>query len=213
MILEILKVIGIVLLCIFFLFLFYPLRFGFSVFSRGEETKGKVTLYPLFCLKCFGFSIFDSDKPKIKKAKEKGKKTKTSEKKKKEEQKEPQEQQRELPPVYELLLTAINLVGKLKKGMIRQRIKLHLAYGFPDPSLTGELTGAIYAALPPFFGDLRRCHWRVGLYPVWCTEETVVDVHGEIMFCVFGELLAFGGMLPEILKILPRKKKKAEVKK
>ena len=210
MILMILKVVGIAILCLFILFLFYPLRFGFSVFSDGDKTKGKVILYPVFTLKCFGYTIFDSDKPKTKT--EKGKKAKKSEKEKNEPE-EAQKSPKELPPIYELLLTAINLIGKLKKGMMRQRVNLHLAYGFPDPSLTGELTGAIYAALPPFFGDLRHCHWRVGLYPVWCTEKTVADVHGEMMFCVFGELLAFGGMLPEILKIIPRKKKKAEVKK
>lgn len=200
----ILKVAGIAVLCIFFLILFYPLRFGFSFFSDGHKTKGNVILYPVFTLKCFGFTVFDSNKPRIKK-----------EKTKKPEEKEPEElheQQREFPRIYELLLRSINLVGKLKKGMKRQRIRLHFAYGFSDPSLTGKLTGSMYASLPPFFGDLRHCHWRVGLYPIWYTEETVVDIHGEIIFCIFGELLAFGSMLPEILKIIP-KKKKTEVRK
>lgn len=197
----ILMIVLLVLLFLLLLLLFYPLRFTVTVrYQNGADTE-KVILHPVLMIRKIGFTVYDSERPKEQKQK-KPKKTAP-------EKQEPKGRKK-LKPLYELFLDVLNLLGRFKKGLKWLRIRLKLRYGFPDPALTGEITGALYATLPPLCGDMRRCHWRLHLYPVWCTEETCAAVDGDIRICGFDLIFAFGSMIPSILKILPKKMKKTE---
>lgn len=215
----ILKIVGIVLLCLLLLLLFYPLGFRFSFSNAEGSFAGKVVLRPFLFLKRFGIMLYDSEKPpkeekkkkeKVKKEKKKRKKAENTEEKDKGKEKK---RKTEWKPVTEMILSIVKILGKTKRGTKHLWVRLSFTYGFPDPALTGELTGAIYAALPPLFGDMRHCRWRVGIYPVWCPENTAIDFRGEIRLNVFLLLFAYGGVIPELLKLIPKKKKKTEVEK
>lgn len=197
----------IILLIVLLILLFYPLRITLHIsYLDGKDTE-RVILHPVLNIKKIGITVYDSDHPKTKKEK-KGAKAKVKEK---EEAKTKAKKQ--WKPLNELIPEILGLMKRFKKGLKRFRMRLRVVYGFPDPAVTGEVSGGIYAALPLIFGDLRRCRWRIGLYPAWCTESMMAAVDGDIRVCVFDLILAFGSMLPSILKILPKKKKKTEEEK
>lgn len=202
----------IVLLIIFLillLLLFYPLRLTLHIsYLEGKDTE-KVVLHPVLMIKKIGITVYDSEQPEQKKKKEK----KRAKAEKKEKEKAKAKAKKELKPLNELIPEILSLMNRFKKGLKRLRVRLRVAYGFPDPAVTGEMTGGIYAALPLIFGDMRHCRWRIGIYPVWCTESMMATVDGDIRVCIFDLILAFGNMLPKILKILPKKKKKTEEEK
>ncbi len=210
----ILKIIGIVLLSLFLLLFLYPLRLTFS-FAHGDgKNSGWLRLHPLLTLRSVAVTLLDTEKPK-KERKKKRKKTKDKEDKKKteSEKKQKEKQPRQMAPVYELILTVIELLGKFKRRVKRLRIRLDFEYGFPDPSRTGEVTGAIYALLPPLFGDTRKSRWKLRFYPLWCVEETAASVSGDVRVNALSALVMFGPMLPDIIKLIPKRKKNTEVKK
>lgn len=193
-------------ICLLFVLFFYPLRFLLD-FSYVDG-KGRVILKicPFFTLRPVAFTVFDNgaEKKEKKEKIEKKQKSKSKKSKKKESERVP-------VPLHEMFFSVIKLIGRFKKGLNRLRIRLNVAYGFPDPALTGELTGAFYAVLPPFCGDRKHCNWRFGLYPQWCPQSPVAEVKGDICFNLFELLIAFIGMIPEFMKILPKKKKHTEV--
>lgn len=195
----ILKILLAVVLFLLFLFLFYPLRLLVDASYREDKGRCNLKLCPVFALRRFAFTLFDTEEPPEEELSE------IKEKKKKQKKKEPAE--REIKPLNELILSVLDLLGRAKRGVKRLRVNLNVAYGFPDPAITGEITGAMYAVLPPLFGDMRHCHWKLGLYPQWCPSSPVAAVKGDICLNVFQLIVAFGGMIPEILKILPKKKK------
>lgn len=207
----ILKILLFVVLFLLLFLLFYPVRLLIDASYNDGNGRCKMKICPLFTIRCFAFTIIDTEAP------EKEKKPKAEKKRKKPKEKELKKEtaaEWKMKPLHELILSVIDLLGRAKRGVKRLRVTLYFAYGFPDPALTGTITGALYAVLPPFFGDMRHCHWRIGLYPQWCPPSAVAAVQGEICINVFQCIVAFGGMIPEILKILPKKKKKmkAEVK-
>lgn len=207
----ILKILLFILLFLLFLLLFYPFRLLIDASYRDGQGRCKLEICPIFTIRRFAFSLVDTE------AVTEEAKSKTEKKRKKPKEKELKEKktvERKMKPLHELILTIVDLIGRAKRGVKRLRVTLNVAYGFPDPAVTGEITGALYAVLPPFFGDMRRSHWKIGLYPQWCPPSAVAAVKGDLCFNVFQFIVAFGGMIPEILKILPQKKKsmKAEVK-
>lgn len=202
----IVKILILSAVCFLVLLFFYPLRFLLDISYAEGQGRGKVKICPIFTLRCFAFSLFDTEAEK-KPKRQKKKKAKAEKPPKKEKKKV----EREMVPLHEMLLSCIELMGRMKKGVKRLRIRLNLAYGFPDPALTGELTGAFYAALPPFFGDMKHCKWKIGLYPQWCPPSAMVGLKGDLCFNFFEILIAFIGMIPELMKILPKKKKHMEV--
>jgi hypothetical protein len=203
---TLLIVLLIILLILLFL-LFYPLRVTLHIsYLEGKDTE-KIILHPVLMIKKIGITVYDSEHSKQKK-KKKGKKGAKA--KEKEKEKAKAKAKKELKPLNELIPEILSLMKRFKKGLKRLRVRLRVAYGFSDPAVTGEATGAIYAALPLIFGDMRRSRWRIGIYPVWCTESITAAVDGDIRICIFDLILAFGNMLPKILKILPKKKKKTE---
>ncbi len=202
-----LLIVLLIVLLFLLLLLFYPLRITLHIsYLDGKDTE-RVILHPVLNIKKIGITVYDSEHPKTKKEK-KGAKAKT---KKKEEAKVKAKKQ--WKPLNELIPKILGLMKRFKKGLKRFRVRLRVVYGFPDPAVTGEVSGAIYAALPLIFGDLRHCRWRIGLYPAWCTQSMMAAVDGDIRVCVFDLILAFGSMLPSVLKILPKKKKKTEEEK
>lgn len=204
----ILKILLFVVLFLLLLFLFYPLRLLIDASYSDGKGRWKLKICPVFTIRRFAFTVLDTEAPKKEaepKPEKKRKKTKEKELKKE------RTAEREMKPLHELILSIVDLIGRAKKGVKRLRVTLYVAYGFPDPAVTGEITGAFYAALPPFFGDMRRSHWKIGLYPQWCLASAVAAVKGDICFNVFQCMIAFGGMIPEILKILPKKKKSMNV--
>lgn len=206
----ILKILLFAVLFLLLLFLFYPVRLLIDASYREGKGRCKIMICPVFTIRRFAFTLVDTEAP------EKESKTKPEKKRKKQKEKELKKVknvEREMKPLHELILSIIDLMGRAKRGVKRLRVTLNVAYGFPDPAVTGEITGALYAVLPPFFGDMRRSHWKISLYPQWCPPSAVAAVKGELCFNVFQCIAAFGGMIPEILKILPRKKSmNAEVK-
>lgn len=206
----ILKIVLLVLLFLVLVLLFYPLRFTLHVlYENGKDTE-KVILHPVLMIKKIGYTVYDSEEPKQEKQKKTKKKAKVEAK---EEKKLKEKAKKEMKPLNELILDILSLMGRFKKGLKWLRVRLSVGYGFRDPAVTGELTGAIYATLPVIFGNLRHSRWRIGLYPVWCTEQVTASVEGDIRVCVFDIMIAFGNMLPGILRILPKKKKKTEEEK
>ena len=203
----ILKILLIVILFLVLLLLFYPIRLllDFSYFEG--KGRGNVKICPLLTIRSLAFTVFDTEAEEKGKIKDKKKRKKP----KKKELKDKDKVKREMKPLHELILSVVELLGRLKRGVKRLRVRLNVAYGFPDPAVTGEITGAIYAALPPFFGNMKHCRWKIGLYPQWCPPSPVAGVKGDICLNVFILLIAFAGMIPEILKILPKKKKNTEV--
>lgn len=200
-----LLIVLLIVLLLLLLLLFYPLRVTLHIsYLDGKDTE-RVILHPVLAIKKIGITVYDSEHPKEKKHK-KAKKAKEKEKAKAKEKKQ-------WKPLNELIPEILGLMKRFKKGLKWLRVRIRVVYGFPDPSVTGEVSGAIYAALPLIFGDLRRCRWRIGLYPAWCTESVTAAVDGDIRVCVFDLILAFGSMLPKIFKILPKKKKKTEEEK
>lgn len=204
----ILKILLMIFLGFFLLLLFYPLRFLLDFSYAEGKGRGNVKVCPVFTLRFFAVSIFDTEKEEKISKKKKRKKTKEKENKKKDKK----ETEREMKPLHELILSIVDLLGRFKRGTKRLRVKLNVAYGFPDPAITGEITGALYAVLPPFFGDMKHCKWMIGLYPQWCPPSPVAGVKGDICFNLFEIIVAFIGMIPEIMKILPKKKKHTEVR-
>lgn len=202
------KILLISFLCLLLLLLFYPLRFLLDFSYSEGKGRGNVKLCPVFTLRRFAFTVFDTEEIEEKAEKKKRKKSKDKENKKKDKK----AVEFEMKPLHEQILSIVELLGKMKRGTKRLRVKLNVGYGFPDPALTGEITGALYAILPPFFGDMKRCKWKIGLYPQWCPPSPVAGVKGDICMNMFGLLAAFAGMIPEIMKILPKKKKKTEVR-
>lgn len=196
-----------ILILILLLLLFYPLRITLHISYLDGKDSERVILHPVLNIKKIGITVYDSEKPKAKKekkgAKAKGKKKDAAKAKAKKQWK----------PLNELIPEILTLMKRFKKGIKSFRVRLRVVYGFPDPAVTGEVSGAIYAALPLIFGDLRRCRWRLGIYPAWCTQSMMATVDGDIRLCVFDLILAFGSMLPNIFKILPKKKKKTEEEK
>lgn len=204
----ILKILLIVFLCLFLILFFYPLRFLLDFSYAEGNGRGNVKICPLLTFRRFAFTVLDTEQEEEMSEKKKRKKTKEKENKKTDKI----EEERKMPPLHELILSIVDILGRLKRGTKRLRVKLNVAYGFPDPAVTGEITGALYAALPPFFGDMKHCKWKIGLYPQWCPASPVAGVKGDICFNVFELLIAFLGIVPEIMKILPKKKKHTEVK-
>lgn len=213
----VLRIILIVLLCLLLFIFFYPWRVKGN-FSYGKSGYlGKLILCPFFAVDRFGICLYDSEKPK----KEKKEKEKKSEKKRKkskgkelsQEEQNTEKPKREMKPISELILYILNLLHKAGRGIKRIRVKLILAYGFPDPALTGKITGAVYAALPWFFSGEKRCRWQVYLYPSWCPEKTEAAVDFDVVCTVCGALLGFGAMIPDLLKIIPKKSKNRRKKK
>ena len=205
-----LLIVLLIVLLFLLLLLFYP--FGFTLhisYLDGKDTE-RVILHPVLNIKKIGITVYDSEHPKEKKVK-KGKKAAKAKAKEKEEAKAKAKKQ--WKPLNELIPEILVLMKRFKKGIKRFRVHLRVVYGFPDPAVTGEVSGAIYGALPLIFGDLCHCRWRIGLYPAWCTESMMAEVDGDIRVCFFDLIIAFGSMLPKILKILPKKKKKTEEEK
>ena len=201
------KILLISFLCLFLLLLFYPLRLLLDFSYFDGKGRGNVKLCPVFTIRRFAFTVFDTE------AEEKAEKKKRKKSKDKENKKKDKKQvERKMKPLHELILSIIGLLGKMKRGTKRLRVHLNVGYGFPDPAVTGEITGALYATLPPFFGDMKHCKWKIGLYPQWCPPSPVAGVKGDICINIFGLLVAFAGMIPEIMKILPKKMKKTEVR-
>ena len=196
----ILKIILIVILFFLLFLLFYPVRILLDFSYAEGKGGGNVKLCPFFTLRCFSFTVLDTEE------KSKGKKKRKKQKKKEHKNKEKSDDKQ--TPLNEKILVIIDLLGKLKRGIKRLRVRLYFAYGFPDPAVTGEITGALYATLPPFFGNMKRCPWKIGLYPQWCPPSPVAGLKGEICFNVFALLIAFAGLIPDIMKILPKKKNK-----
>lgn len=202
-----LLIVLLIILLVLLLLLFYPFRVTLAIsYLEGKDTE-KVVLHPVFMIRKIGITVYDSEHPK----KKKGKKGAKAEEKEKEKAK--RKAKKEMRPLNELIPEILSLMKRFKKGLKWLRVRLRVGYGFPNPAVTGEATGAIYAALPLIFGDLHRCRWRIGIYPVWCTESVMASVAGDIRLCIFDLILAFGSMLPKILKILPKKKKKTEEEK
>lgn len=209
MIVTVIKVVLLVILCLLIVLLCYPVRVSFHFVYGYGPVHFLAKLHPLFLIRKIGFTLFDTAS-KAEKEDEKrsaGKKEEAKSKKKKKEKKKKQKPEREWPPLSELLLGAVNLLGRFKKGLNRLHVRLLMYYGFPDPSLTGEITGALYDVLPQVTGNPRRLKWKFGLYPVWCTEKPCADIKGEITSNALMLLVAFGGALPGILRLLPKKKK------
>lgn len=202
------KILLILFLCLLLILFFYPLRFLLDFSYAEGKGRGKVKICPLFTLHSVSVTVFDTEKEEEISEKKKRKKRKEKEHKKKDKK----VTEREMKPLHEMILSIVDLLGRFKRGTKRLRVKLNVAYGFPDPAVTGEITGAIYATLPPFFGDMRKCKWKIGLYPQWCPPSPVAGVTGDICFNVFEIMVAFVGMIPQIMKILPKKKKNMEVR-
>lgn len=204
----IVKILMLIVLCLLLLVFFYPLRILLEFSYVDGKGRCVIKICPIFTIYRIAFSLFDSDAEKKTKKRKKKKPKRENEESK---EKKKNQAEREPVPLHEMLLSVIELFGRLKRGAKRLRVKLNIAYGFPDPALTGELTGAFYAALPPFCGDMKRCNWRFGLYPQWCPPSPVLGIKGNFCFNLFELLIAFVGMIPEIMKILPKKKKHTEV--
>lgn len=200
----ILKILLMIVLFLLLVLVFYPIRLLIDASYAEGKGRCKLKICPIFTIRSFAFTLVDTEAlEKEMKSKKKRKKPKEEELKNNEEKKS----SREMKPLNELILSIVDLLGQAKRGIKRLRVTLNVAYGFPDPAVTGEITGAIYAVLPPLFGDMRRSHWKIGLYPQWCPPSAAAAVKGDICCNVFQCLVAFGGMIPKILKILPKKKK------
>ena len=210
----ILRIILFILLFLFLLIFLYPLRLTFSFSNEGEKAGGRLLLHPLFMLRSVAVTLFDTERPKKeKKKKEKKKRKKGKEEEDKKETKKKKKTERKMMPINELILEVINLIGKFKRRVKRLRLSLSLYYGFPDPARTGEITGLLYATLPPLSGDIRKCKWKLRMEPLWQVEKTSVGVYGEFSFNVLGTLITFIPMLPDVIKLLPKKVKNTEVEK
>ena len=177
-----------------FLF-FYPIAFKVDVTYSDNCCLGKVILYPFFGAAKPGIVIWDSQAP------EKEKKEGRSKEKKQKKKKSKAKSKKSLP-IQDIIVSCADILRSAGKGIKRLRIKLFLAYAWPEPDIMGYVTGALYGIIPVVMGDPNKSRWHIELYPDWQCFETMVYCRAEIKLSLFDIFYAFGGILIKTIKLL-----------
>ena len=185
------------------LLLFYPIRLILVLHFDKNGLDGHLHLHPVLAIARWPISLWDSNlvkkhKKKQEKAKKKGKVNKAK----------ATDSDRKISgqDVRTVIDEVADLLRAAGHGVTRLRVRLLFAFSLGDPARTGELCGALYAALPLLFVVAPDCRFRLRLEPLWQEDELCGHFEMNFRLCLLDLLRAFGPIAPKLWAFIKKMK-------